>query len=116
MAALLQNVGRGKIDGDPLRRQRQAEGDERGAHPLARFGHRFVRQADDGERRQAAGDCHLGLDLDDLDAVKRDRPDPCDHAISTCDRRASVGARAMRYQHRRGTPGDIAGRGDRGAG
>ena len=34
------------------------------------FGDRLVRQADYGEGRQPGGDRHLGLDLDDLDAVK----------------------------------------------
>ena len=70
MAAFLQHVGRGEVDGDPLWRQGQAERLQCRAHPFAQFGDRLVRQADYGEGRQPGGDRHLGLDLDDLDAVE----------------------------------------------
>src|SRR5205814_2078659 len=47
--------------------------------PLARLGDRLIWQADDGERRQPRGDRHLGLDIDDLDPVKRHGAHPRDH-------------------------------------
>ena len=56
MAALLDDVGGRKVDGDAPRRQRQTERGERGAHPLARFSDRFVRQADDGKGGQPGAD------------------------------------------------------------
>jgi hypothetical protein len=52
MAAFLWHVGWREVDGDPLRRKGKARGDQRRAHPLARFAYRLVAQADDGE-----GDC-----------------------------------------------------------
>ncbi len=52
VAALLGEVGGRQVDGDALRRQRQAHGVERGAHPLAAFGHRLVGQADHCEGGQ----------------------------------------------------------------
>ncbi len=50
VAAFLRQVGRRKVDGDAAGRKREAGGDQRGADPLARFGDRLVRQADDGAR------------------------------------------------------------------
>ena len=70
MAALLGHVGGGEIDGDAPRRQREAGGDERGAHPLARFGDRLVAEADDHEGDIAAGDLHLHVDRARLDALE----------------------------------------------
>jgi hypothetical protein len=43
MAAFLWQVGGCKVDGDPLWRQRQPNRAEGRSHPLAAFGHRFVR-------------------------------------------------------------------------
>jgi len=80
MAAFLQHIGRREVDGDMARRQRQTERRQRRPHPLARLGHRFVRQADNGKRRQPRGDRHLGLDVDDVDAVKRNRANARHHA------------------------------------
>jgi hypothetical protein len=51
MAPLLGQVGGGEIDGDALHRDREARGDQGGAHPLARFGHRLVGQADEHSGR-----------------------------------------------------------------
>ena len=79
MAAFLQDVGRRQVDRDAARRQGEAERRQRRAHPLARLGDRLVRQADDGERRQPRGDRHLGLDIDDLNPVKRHGANPRDH-------------------------------------
>ena len=79
VAAFLRQVGGREIDGDAARRQRQAGGDQRGAHPLARFGHRLVGQADDVEGRQARRDLHLDVDRAGLDALERHRRDALDH-------------------------------------
>ena len=82
MAAFLGDVSGSEVDGDPFRRQRQAERGERRAHPFARLGDRLVRQPDHCEGRQPGDDRHLGLDLDDLDPVKRHRPNPRDHGLT----------------------------------
>ncbi len=60
MAAFLGQVGGREIDGDALEGQRQADGGQRRAHPLAAFRHRLVGQADNVELA-AAGipDMHL---------------------------------------------------------
>ncbi len=79
MAAFLRQVGGREIDGDAPRRQRQAGGDQRGAHALARFRHRLVGQADDVEGGQAGRDLHLDIDGARLDAFERDGRDPLDH-------------------------------------
>ncbi len=73
MAALFRHVGGREIDGDALGRKRQARGDQRRAHPLARFGHRLVAEADDGEGDRACGDLHLDVDRPGLHALKRHR-------------------------------------------
>ena len=46
MAALLQQIGRRQVDQNAARRQRQAHGAERRAHPFAGLAHRLVRQPD----------------------------------------------------------------------
>ena len=58
MRAFLGQVGRGEVDGDALCRQREPGGDERRAHPLARFGDRLVGQPDDHEDDVAGRDLH----------------------------------------------------------
>ncbi len=79
VAAFLGQIGRRQVDGDASRRQRQAGGDQRRAHPLAGFRNRLVGKADDGEGRQAGR--HLDLDIDraDLDALERHRGDALNH-------------------------------------
>ena len=79
VAAFLGQVGRREIDGDAARRQREPRGDQRRAHPLARFGNRLVGQADDGEGRHARRDLHLDVDGPDFDALERNRGDALDH-------------------------------------
>ena len=74
--AFLGQVGGRQIDGDALARQRQARGDQRGAHALARFGHRLVGEADDVEDDIAVGDLHLHVDGARLDALERHRRRP----------------------------------------
>src|ERR1700756_3417840 len=51
VATFLENVGWGKVDGNPSCRQRQTQGAERCPYPLARFGNCLVRQSDHGECR-----------------------------------------------------------------
>ena len=80
VAALLGQVGGGEIDGDAARRQRQAGGDQRGAHPLAQFGDRLVAEADDGEGDGAVGDLDLDVDRARLDAFERHCGYARDHA------------------------------------
>ena len=63
--------------------KRKPGGDQSRAHPLARFGHRLVGQADDGEGRHARRDLHLHIDGADLDALERNRGDALDH-VSPC--------------------------------
>ena len=80
VAAFLGQVGRGEIDGDALCRQREAGGDQRRAHPLARFGDRLVGEADDHEGDVAGRDLHLHVDGPRLDALEGDRRNARDHA------------------------------------
>ena len=79
MAAFLRQVGGREVDGDPPRRQREAGGDQRRAHPLARLRDRLVREADDIERRQSGRDLHLDVDGAGLDALERHCRDPLNH-------------------------------------
>ena len=64
-------------------RQRQACGDQGGAHALARLRHRLVRQAHDIERGQSGRHLHLDIDGARLDALECHRRDPLDH-VSPC--------------------------------
>ncbi len=79
MAAFLRQVGGREVDGDAARRQREARGDQRGAHPLARFRHRLVGQADHIEGRHPGRDLHLDVDGADLDALERHGGNALDH-------------------------------------
>jgi hypothetical protein len=72
VAAFLRQVGRGEIDGDAVRRQREPDGVQRAAHPFAAFGYRLVGQADNGEMRQPRPDLDLNVDRARLDALERD--------------------------------------------
>jgi hypothetical protein len=87
VVALLGQIGGRQIDGDASRRQRTPGGDQSRAHPLARFGNRFVGETDDGEGRHARRDLDLDLDVDgaDFDALERNRGDALDH-VSPCSR------------------------------
>ncbi len=73
----LGDAGGRQVDGDALGRQGEAQRPERRAHPLARFGHRLVGQADHGEGRQTGADMNMNIDLAGLDTVKRNRIDVC---------------------------------------
>jgi hypothetical protein len=82
VAAFLGQVGGGEIDGDAARRQREAGGGQRRAHPLARFRHRLVGQPDHEERRQSGRHLDLHVDRAGLDALERHGGYPLDHSIS----------------------------------
>jgi hypothetical protein len=73
MAALFRQIGRGEVDGDALRRQREPDRVQRAAHPLFAFSHRLVRQSDNGEVRQPRPDLHLDVDGARLDPLESDR-------------------------------------------
>lgn len=79
VAAFLRLISRGEVDGDALRRERQADGVQRAAHPLAALGHGLVGEADDGEVRHPRPDLHLHIDRPRLDALKGDGSDPGKH-------------------------------------
>ena len=64
-----------------------ARGDHRRAHPLARFRHRLVGQADDIVGGHPGRDLHLHIDGPDLDAFERNRGDALDH-VRPCPARA----------------------------
>ena len=81
VAAFLRQIGRRHVDGDAARRQRKARGDQCGAHPLARFRHRLVGQADDIERRQSGRDLYLHVDGTRLDAFERHGGYALHHAV-----------------------------------
>ena len=72
VAALLGEVGRRQVHGDPPRRQGEAHGGERRPHPLAALGHGLVGQAHDGEGGQARAHLDLDVDLGDLEPDERD--------------------------------------------
>ena len=80
MAALLGQVGGREIDGDAAGRQSEPRGDQRRAHPLARFRNRLIRQADDGEGGHARRNLHLHVDRAHLDALERNGGDALDHS------------------------------------
>jgi len=80
MAAFLGQVGGREIDGDAARRQREAGGDQRGAHPFLGFGHGLVGQADNVECGQAGRDLHLHVDGTGLDALEGNGCNALDHA------------------------------------
>lgn len=60
--ALLGQVGRREVDGDPLGRKGKPHRGKRGGNALAALAHGLVRQADDSERRQARRDLTLHFD------------------------------------------------------
>jgi hypothetical protein len=97
MRALLGQIGRREVHGDALRRQREAGGDQRRAHPLARFPHRLVRQADDREHHVAGRELHLHVDEARLDPLESDRRDARDHA-GTLRNRAELSLGSTREQ------------------
>ena len=90
MAAFLEHIGGREVDRDALRRQREADGGQRGAHTFARFPHRLVRQADNLEGGQAAGHVHLHIDIEHIDALEGDGGNMRDHPGTMAERTAAV--------------------------
>ena len=71
MAAFFWQIGGCEVHRQPLPGKRQTHRIQRRAHPFARFRHRFVGQADNGEKAVAAfADMDLNIDLARLDAGK----------------------------------------------
>ena len=68
--AFLHQVGGRQVADDALRRQREADGGERAAYPLAALAHGLVGQADQHEVHLAARRDHLGVDLPHIDAFE----------------------------------------------
>lgn len=79
MRALLGHVGWRQVHRDALRRQRDGQGGQRRAHPVARLGHGLVGQSDDGKGRQTRADGALHLDRAGLDPLECDRVGVRDH-------------------------------------
>ena len=79
MAAFLGQVRRGEIDGDALWREREADGVERAAHPLAALGHGLIRETDNGEGGEPRPDLDLHVDGARLDPLESDRRDSRKH-------------------------------------
>ena len=80
MAALFRQIRGREIDDHAPGRQRQPGGDQRPAHPLPRFRHGLVGQADDDEGRQAGRDPDLDVDGARLDAFECDGRNALNHA------------------------------------
>src|SRR5690625_823723 len=79
VAALLGQVGRGKVHDDALLGQRQTERGQGGADSFPALGDRLVRQANDQKVGKATVKAYLHIDLDHLDALKGHRRNPRDH-------------------------------------
>jgi hypothetical protein len=80
MGALLGKVGGREVHGDALRREREAGGNQRRAHPFSGFRHLLVGQADDREDDVAGRKLHLHVHGTRLDAFESDRRNARDHA------------------------------------
>lgn len=80
VAPFLGQVGRSKVDRDPLGGQREPGCDQRRPHPLTALGHGLVRQADEDEGDAAGRHLHLNIDSAGLDALERHRRDPRHHS------------------------------------
>ena len=78
MRSFLGQVGGRQVDGNPLGRQRQADGGNRIAHPLAAFGHRLVGQSYDDEIGETWHQLALHLDGPRLQPQIGDRRYRCD--------------------------------------
>ncbi len=73
MAALLGEIRRRQVHGDPSRGQRQPERLQRGADALAGFADGLVGQTDDGEGGEPCAHLHLDIDVHDVHALECNR-------------------------------------------
>jgi len=80
VAAFLGEVGGREVHRDAPGRQREPQRRQRRAHAFAAFADRLVGQADERKRRHARRDLHLHVDRHHVDALKRHRANPRDHA------------------------------------
>ena len=70
-AAVLGQVGRGQVDGDPARRELELRAVDGGAYPVLGFADRRFRQSDDAHRRQATAEVDLDPDFGRVHAHPR---------------------------------------------
>jgi hypothetical protein len=91
----LADVGRRQVRGQPLEWELETGVEERRADALARLADRRVREADDGEGRQAAADVDLDRDLDAVDALDRECCHACEHVATL----GAAGAPAARGRY-----------------
>ncbi len=101
VAALFRQVGGSEVDRDALRRQCEAGGDQRRTHPLARFAHGLIGQADHHEGDVAGRDLNLHVDGARLDALEGDGGYACDH-IFRCPAQPSLAVERERNKDRTG--------------
>ena len=86
----LGQVGGGKVDGDPLGRQRQSQRGQRRLHPLAAFAHCLVGQADEVEAGHAGRDLALHFHAARLKPEIGNRRYQRDHACPPIRKSAAV--------------------------
>ena len=79
MAAFFRQIGGGKIYGDAVIGQGEADRRQSGAHPLAAFRNRFVGQADHGKGILTGREMHLHLARNSIDTLKSNRIDIGNH-------------------------------------
>ena len=84
--ALLPELGRGEVDGDPAQWPLELGRGDPAPHPLLRLLARAVGEADDRERRQAPLEVRLDLHPAGVEADKRMRDRSCEH-VSTLEQR-----------------------------
>ncbi len=80
MGSFFKEVGGGEIDRDALGRERGPMAVRRRPHTLPTSHPGLIRQPHQRESRHAAGDLHLGIHRPDIDALKRNGTNACDHA------------------------------------
>ena len=89
--AAFPEVGRGEVDGDGPRRDREARVAQGGPDAIARLAHSGVGEADDGESRQAVGRVDLDVEHARLDAERGGGMNPGEHETSSGPRRPDRG-------------------------
>src|SRR5437870_6738389 len=77
--ALLREVGRGEVDGDPPTGELKAAVVDRDLHPLTGFLERTIAKSHDVEAREAVGDVRLHFNPDTIEAEDRPGEGPGQH-------------------------------------
>ena len=83
VTAFLDDVGRGKIDGDALWRQGKTKRTQRRPDPVLALVHGLGRKADDGKGGQPVAHMHLNIDIEGIHPLKRHCPNPRNHIRPT---------------------------------